>query len=353
MGGSNKATDRSVKVAKRHPSASLTCLREPSPAARRAGYQSLLGPVFTLLVLAAASAAAQEDAPGIDPRYVFNDTIAVRWVLIPTVVLQGTQLADGLDVRDFNLRVDGRPVAIETFENRLDAPVSVVYLQDLSGSMALREKIEASQETLARFMKAMGTQDEVSLVTFTGEKVTVAAPFTARLEDLQTLSHDWTAHGTTALYDAVTWLPEVSLDGSRTRRAAVVITDGQDNASVIHPEDAERHVRSTELPVYVIDLSRFNPSGAPPPASDKPLGVLELLAKGTGGRYYRPRTPTQLALVTAEIARELRRQYVLGFAADSSRASSSHSVEIEVRGRKRQPRHRPRYFGPPPAGAPD
>ena len=125
------------------------------------------------------------------------------------------------------------------------------------------------------------------MVSFAGNDVEVASPFTSSRDHLRALADDWLAEGTTALYDAVTWLPEVSLSSSRPKRAAIVLTDGFDNSSVIDPEDSRQRVLATQLPVYVVDLSRFGHPTSVPDREDAVSAPLRELARGTGGRYYR------------------------------------------------------------------
>ncbi len=336
----------------------LSIARESTPSGRTAyqtgpsrgrpraasGVFGALTSLLAILVLTATPSQAQTsgDRP---PRLVFTDRVEVQWTLIPTVIREGGELVEGLTVEDFELRIDQRPAAIETFEARTDAPASVVFLQDLSGSMLLLDKLEASRRALHRLLGSAIEGDEFALATFAGSHLRMTTPFTEDNASLIEASARWRAEGTTGLYDAITWLPELSMKGRQARRAAVVVTDGIDNASQIDPEEARRHVLRTPLPVYVLDLSHFGRSASPAVESGHPL---PLLASGTGGRYFRPLTADQLTQAGEEIARELRQQYVLGFASDSTRDGSVHQVEVRVPSRRAHARHRPEYFGPPP-----
>src|SRR5438093_4386492 len=67
--------------------------------------------------------------------YTYGEVYSVEMVLVP-VAVRGERPGERL-VRDrFTLRVDSRPVKIESFESDAAAPLSLVFLQDLSGSMA-------------------------------------------------------------------------------------------------------------------------------------------------------------------------------------------------------------------------
>lgn len=320
-------------------------------------YQRLPGGVLAAAVLLVTLGSADLEAqpPEGEPRFSFSDSVAVRWVLIPVIVRSERGLVGDLEVVDFELRIDGLPVAIETFENRVDAPASVVFLQDLSGSMANQEKLERSRRALDLLLELTRWGDEFALVTFAGSEVTLQQPFTPDRELLQHTAKVWRGEGTTGLYDAVTWLPEFTLEARRTRRAAVVLTDGVDNASVLEPAVAQEQLVKTELPVYVFDLSGFGLVPNPQKAQNfsDPGIPLQQLAAGTGGGYYRPQSETEMVLACHEVAAELRRQYLLGFAADGSRPAARHQVEVRLaHGLKHRVRYRPGFFGPPPMGFP-
>src|ERR1700744_3118181 len=59
----------------------------------------------------------------------FQDEVSVGLVLVPVVIRAGAGYAKNLEKKDFQLTVEGRPVAIESFERRSDAPASLVFLQ--------------------------------------------------------------------------------------------------------------------------------------------------------------------------------------------------------------------------------
>ena len=56
----------------------------------------------------------------------------------------------------------------------------------------------------------------------------------------------WEAYGTTALHDAIARLPEIAGAARFPRRAALLITDGVDNASSISAAEARELVRRAE-----------------------------------------------------------------------------------------------------------
>jgi len=206
----------------------------------------------------AAQAPAQTPAPQ-GPASSFQDSVSVGLVLVPVVVRAGAGFAKNLDRKDFRLLIDGKPVPIESFERRSDAPASVVILQDLSGSMASGGKLEESRNVVRFFLARELPGDEFSLATFASEGLQIDVPFTTNTATLTEAIAGWEAYGTTALHDAVARMPQISLEGHNPKRFAVLVTDGVDNASRLTPEEARAVVQEAQLPTYVLGLEAGNP----------------------------------------------------------------------------------------------
>src|SRR4028119_1442501 len=185
----------------------------------------------------AADQAPQPAEPALEPSAGFTEEVSVSYVLVPVVVRSGARYVKNLDKGDFRLLVDNKPVRIQSFEYRWEAPSSVVVLQDLSGSME-GKSMELSREAVQFFLGKALPGDEFALATFASGSTHVDVPFTADLSVVREAVGTWKAGGTTALHDAVTTVPEVSLAGKNPKRFAILITDGVDNASRITPEEA-------------------------------------------------------------------------------------------------------------------
>jgi Ca-activated chloride channel family protein len=308
---------------------------------------------FPAALLIAVGAAAQT-APPQDPSAYgeFGEEVSVGYVLVPVVVRQGAGYAKNLDADDFRLLVDGKPVKIETFEKRAEAPASVVFLQDLSGSMANAGKLQTSQQVVRYFLDRALPGDEYAIASFAGIGMQVDVPFTSQLGPVREAVATWTPYGTTALHDAVAEVPKISLEGRNPKRFAILVTDGVDNASRVTPEQAREIVREAQLPVYVLGLQSGDTTTLD--AEGKKLyrysDVLNLLAFTSGGRYYSISNPEDLAKALAAIQDDLRHQYVLGFSTGDGRPIW-RNLRVEVEGRRRPVLFRRGYKGTPPAGS--
>lgn len=334
----------------------LTMVRDASRGARRTTGAALVA----LALLASSplfpaddrSAPPAAEATSQDLPATFDDEVSVAWILVPVVVRSKKGFVLDLERKDFHLRVDGRPVAFQDFEKRGEAPWSLVFLQDLSGSMGVGGRLEASREAVRYFFDRSRPGDEFALASFASHTTTVDVPFTENLEPLREAVGAWEAYGKTALHDAVSRLPEISGDSRNVKRAAILVTDGVDNASAISANEARDIVRRAELPVYVLGLESGDPYALDPKGGKlyRYADVLNLLASLTGGRYFPISGPDDLKEACATIADEMRYQYVLGFDTAATGGAAYRHISVSVDSRKElKIQARRGYRGTPPA----
>jgi Ca-activated chloride channel homolog len=302
-----------------------------------------------LLAVAAPRPASAQDPEG--PLFGFVDTYSVEVVLVPVVVRSRDGFVEGLGRERFRLQVGGRELPIETFERERSAPVSLVILQDLSGSMAQLGKLDASRQALDCLLDHAGPGDELALATFASGRTQVDVPFTPEVGPLREAVALWDAWGTTALHDAVSWLPEIAQTSRQRRRAALLITDGADNDSTVPPELARQLVQHAELPVYVLAMKGHQRAIGSPAEGLGDADLLRLLAAATGGRYHEITDAAQVPAACAAILSELRHQYVLGFSMAGVGERGFYPIRVELTGRGRALAllHRRGYHGTEPA----
>jgi Ca-activated chloride channel family protein len=282
--------------------------------------------------LPAATPASPLPPPSATETY--SDEVSVEWILVPVIVKSKKGYVRDLPREDFALRVDGRPVRFQDFEQRGEAPWSVVLLQDLSGSMGVGGRLEASREAVGYFLDRARSGDEFALATFASDSTDVDVPFTENLGALRESVARWEAYGKTALHDAVGRLPEISGDSRNVKRAAILVTDGVDNASALSANQARELVRRAELPVYVLGLESGDPF-AVDASGDKVYryaDMLNLLSHLTGGRYFPISGPDDLKEACATIADDLRYQYVLGFDTSGRGEAAFRRIAVTIRG---------------------
>ena len=280
----------------------------------------------------------------------FSGRVSVGYVLVPVVARNRRGYADRLDARDFTIFVDDRRVSVESFDHGASAPVTLLLLQDLSGSIANAGKLSLSRFAIERLLVHTEPGDQWLLASFANDRVTTELPFTSDSDAVLAATRDWRPSGVTALHDAVNELPELGRSVQSSRRAAVVITDGADNASEIDPKAARQKIRESELPVYVLGLSTGSPEILD--SSGKKLhryaDVLNLLAHQSGGKYFWVSTYNEVLRACGSISADLRHQYVLGFPTADEGAAAFREIRVTVRKKGVELSHRLGYFGRPP-----
>ena len=281
----------------------------------------------------------------------FSEQLSVSWVMVPVLVRDREGYVDGLGRDAFRVWVDDRRVPVVDFESGASAPVSLVFLQDLSGSMANDGKLTASKQALAYLLSRSRPDDEYALASFAGGRLQVEVPFTRDGQVIAEAMELWQGYGTTAIHDAVGWIPRIAVDGRHPKRAAVLLSDGLDNDSQLSAEEAREIVRRAQLPVYVLEIRQLGDAAAAVGADSYAL-LLKELARSSGGHYFAVRPDDGIAEVTAGLLEELRRQYVLAFPTAPGEAVYRHlKVEVDAPGHVTI-YHRRGYRGGLPAAAP-
>lgn len=322
-------------------------------AAGRRVRRAALGAALVAGALLAQKAPAPP--PPAESQPSFEDEVSVAWILVPVTVKSRAGYVRGLDKEDFELRVDGRRIDFPDFEPRGELPWSIVFLQDISGSMGVGDRLDASREAIRQFLDQSRPGDEFALASFAVQSTLapstlVEVPFTEDLAPLRDAIARWEPYGKTALHDAVARVPEISSSSRNLKRAVVLITDGVDNASRFTPEQAREVVRRADLPVYILglessDLKARSVEGGEYLYAD----VLRLLAENTGGRYFAIHGPEDLKEACAVVAEDLRQHYVLGFETSGRGEARFRPITVSVRKRAVEVVTRKGYRGTAPA----
>lgn len=307
-----------------------------------------IAPLLVALATTAVGATPQQPTS----TETFSEELSVAYVLVPVVVEGPRGPLKGLERDAFELLVDGGPVEIESFESG-DAPVTIFFLQDLSGSMDLVGRLKASKQALNYFLDHATPGDRFGMFTFAGNSVRQAVPLTAETERLRRAAWSWRPYGKTALHDAVALLPELVVDRPSARRAIVLVSDGLDNASAIDPAEARERIRASEIPVYVIGLETGSPYELSTAGEKiyRYADVLNLLAHLTGGSYHSAADTAEIVRASDAVLEELRHQYILGFSTAGRAEPAVHSIDVRVHQRKAEVSHRQTYRGQPPRPA--
>lgn len=229
-----------------------------------------------------------------------------------------------LTIGNFSVFEDGKIQNIGFFEQQ-DTPVTMGLIVDHSGSMG--PKLPAVAAAVRAFAHSSNPEDEMFVVDF-ADTVSVelmnGKPFTSDAEELSKAVTAVAAQGQTALYDAVAeGLIHLRL-GRWNKKALIVVSDGGDNVSRYKFSQLLELARSAGAEIYAIGL--LSESG-----QEENPGVLRRLCRDTGGIAFFPHEGESIEGVSTQIARDLRRQYMLGYVPPKKADGGSfRKIEVKV-----------------------
>src|SRR6185369_10788252 len=256
-----------------------------------------------------------------------------------------------LKAEDIRIFEDGQPQEVVTFQQNIDLPLSIAILIDtsISEQYTLPEEKEAARAFLENVLRPQ--KDEAAVVSFTGE-TTLEQGFTGSIDRLRrAIDHvefippsgyvggrvivngtppisdtNQNLAGSTAIWDAI-WATSEELmaqSAEHSRRAIILLTDGDDTSSRMKIHDAVERAQKADAFIYAIgigDRYQFNVNE----------GDLRKIAERTGGRAYFPKHERDLRDAFTQIQRDLREQYLIAYSpSNKARDGSYRKIEIQV-----------------------
>ncbi len=191
---------------------------------------------------------------------------------------------------------------------------------DISGSMRIEDmqlgdvigrRIDAVKQVGGQFIERR-TGDRLGLILF-GSKAYVQSPLsfdTATVQRFLEEAQIGFAGQETAIGDAIGLAVKRLRERPAESRVMILLTDGQDTASSVSPQEAARLAQGLGIRIYTIGIgademtlpglfgSSFGSRQVNPSADLDEAGLQEI-AKATGGQYFRARNPQELAAIYA------------------------------------------------------
>jgi Ca-activated chloride channel family protein len=248
---------------------------------------------------------------------------------------------------DVRVLEDGVEQQVSLFERETDAPVSLALLVDASAS---QEKVMGEEQTAASaFVRTVlrPGKDSASVVSFTGV-TRLDQPLTEDPDQLLSaiarLKVEYTADTPacrdenapeevvlrcrTGVWDAVVLsIREVlSKTPERTRRAVILLSDGDDTSSKLRIYQAVEYAVRNDTVVYSIGIrDRHFREG------EMRRDFLRDISEQTGGRAFFPKDAEDLAAAFAQIQDELRSQYLISYTpTNRSTGGTLRKVQVEI-----------------------
>lgn len=268
-----------------------------------------------------------------------------------TAADKNKRFISNLKAEDIRVFEDGQQQEIFTFQSNIDLPLSLAILIDTSASeeRTLPDLKEAGRAFLENILRT--SRDEAAIISFTGE-TTLEQGFTGNIDRLRRAidrvefvppsgyigggvvvngtppisGTNQAIAGSTAIWDAVYATSEelIGASAEHTRRAIILLTDGDDTSSRLKMDEAITSAQKADALIYAIgigDRYTFNVNES----------ALKKIAERTGGRAYFPQHERDLRDAFAQIQRDLREQYLVAYSPlNKARDGSYRKIEIQI-----------------------
>ena len=243
------------------------------------------------VVAAAASVAAQ------DPVATFSSQTDLVEVYATVTDAKGESVM-GLHRDDFEVYENNQLQDVSTFAAG-EFPLTVALGVDRSWSMA-GDPLRLAKTASQTFLRALRTDDRSMVVAISSEADVIAPLSMDRVNQERAIAalDPWS---TTALHDGIIAALD-RLEPESGRQALVLFSDGADRYSRATAAEVIERARRSNALIYPIAFGKTRP------------GLMAELAVLTGGRSFLLRDPKELEKTLQTIARELRYQYLLGYA---------------------------------------
>jgi len=296
-------------------------------------FRSLLRLSLAVILCAPLAGIAIGQTPEATPPKVEKIRTDLVSLTLTVTDLYGRYVS-GLTKKAFTI-IDNDQEQEITYFSDADAPVSVGVLFDVSGSMS-GDKIAKARNALKRFIATSHPSDEYFLIAFNSR----AQLLLDRTRDGEALLQKLTLvepRQNTALYDAVYLGLERVTRGSHQKRALLVISDGQDNASRYNFGEVRRLMKESDVVTYAVGIIDAGDIGSPQGMQGQ--AFLDELTSVTGGKSFYPTSNVEMDEIFERIALELRHQYSIGYTpSDFQPDGKWRKVKVKVKPPRGLPR---------------
>lgn len=279
-------------------------------------------------VLRAQQPAPQQLNHDDTPATVFRT--GVDLVALNVVVTDKQQkYVTGLTAQNFAVYEDGVQQDVSFFAAK-DVPLDLAILLDTSASMT--DKMSTMQAAAVGFAQTLRPGDRLSVVDIK-DGVHILHPLDGDIAAASAAIRSTVPRGGTALYNGLyTSLKDMvkqrRLNGEVRRQAIVVLTDGDDTASVMTYDDVMDVAKQAGIAIYTITLHSQYESLRPVTTARAYFSTgdfsMKSLAQETGARAFFPTSINDLASIYSSIAEELATQYALGYTSKNPKRDGAY-----------------------------
>jgi Ca-activated chloride channel homolog len=251
-------------------------------------------------------------------------SVAVRMVEVSASVFdhKGVPVI-GLGRERFSVYDNGERQDLDYFQETT-APVSCALLLDTTGSM--EQQLPLLKKVVNQFIDGLRSDDEVAVYQFTAT-LNLRQDFTTDKREAKQAVMALRTQGQTALFDALAQVVH-QMSGRPGKKAIVLFTDGDDNASSLNARRAIAGAKEAGIPVYAVAFGEASRSKAL-------LSVLEDIAGSTGARALAVRDHKKLARAFEDLLSNVSHTYMLAYEVPPAAGEGWREIRVDVEGLKR------------------
>lgn len=241
---------------------------------------------------------------------------ASLWISI--VGPQGSPVTD-LQAEDFRIyeKSDDQRVFIDSDNIEVDSnkPLAIIMLRDVSPSMSDFD-LEESRKAMSTFLDMMALRDLASMVNFSKNASTVKKFTDDKQAVKKSIKVPWGLfRNGTNLYDALIYcIEQLEKQQGEYLRAVIAFTDGSDTGSMHSATEVYEAANQASIPLFLIGVGAVE------------TGILNSLAKSTGGMYYSASDTSGLQRIYEQLSGVLGNSVFLSYPT----SAESGKVELEL-----------------------
>ncbi|MFN2455617.1 MAG: VWA domain-containing protein [Pyrinomonadaceae bacterium] len=318
----------------------------PTPVATQTPTQASPRPTPAPLLRPSSAAQSTPSVAPDDEEEIVRVNTDLTSILF-TAVDKNQRFITTLRREDVRVLEDNAPQTLFTFDREADLPLSLAILIDVSRSQ--ERTLPDEKEAANAFVNAVirPEKDTASVIPFAG-KATLAQEPTSVKDKLRaaidsvrvdlppdnpeceknvgSIAAELDARCGTSIWDVI-WSASnevLAKTPERTRRAIILLSDGDDTTSELERKEAINFATKTNVFIYAIGI------GDTKNYSLK-KGDLRSVAESTGGRAFFPKDKSELSAAFAQIEQELRSQYLVAYSpTNKNRNGAFRQVRLEI-----------------------
>jgi Ca-activated chloride channel family protein len=284
--------------------------------------------------------------------------VEVNLVNVPFTVRDASgHWITNLNVNDFEILENGQPQKVSFFSRAADSPLSIGIVADTSGSQ--EDFLKDHRRDLRDFLKTVMTKRDQAMLVCFGNSIRLVSRFNQKADDFDDALKDYQKgknvsqfpkigtpelrSGGTAMYDAIVATAK-EMAGQEGRRAILLFSDGEDNASANNLMDTIETTLETGVLIFTLRYTEIK-KGVWMARNKQGRSNMARLAKESGALEFDATESADLRDPFRQIADMLRSTYDLAYTSNQGeRDGAFRKIKIRAKQPGLTVRHKTGYY---------